>query len=79
MKEKTTDKIIVNMGQKMKAKEFIKMLEDNLTPDAEMDFLCIGNSEAFWLDIISVNMNVDVDDPENRYRGGVVFSMRTIE
>ena len=61
--------------------EFIKMLKDNLKPNAQMDFLLIGhlNDERFvtaFLDIRDVCMNVDVDDPDNKNRGGVVFKIR---
>ena len=64
----------------MTRNEFIKLLKDNLKPNAEMDFLLIdrfddGRPISAFLDIRSVCMNVDVDDPNNRNRGGVVFSV----
>lgn len=61
--------------------EFIKLLKNNLKPNARMDFLLIdkinGNDFVGFLDIDDVCMNVDVDDPNNRNRGGIVF--RTIK
>lgn len=61
--------------------EFIKLLKNNLKPNAQMDFLLIdkinGNDFVGFLDIDDVCMNVDVDDPNNRNRGGIVF--RTIK
>ena len=61
--------------------EFIKLLKDNLKPDAEMDFLLIdrfddGRPISVFLDIRSVGMNVDLDDPNNKNRGGVVFDIK---
>ena len=66
----------------MTRNEFIKMLKDNLKPNAEMDFLLIGklNDGKFvtaFLDIDDVCMNVDIDDPKNKNRGGVVFDIKT--
>lgn len=60
--------------------EFIKLLMDNLKPDAQMDFLVIdkmsdGKSFMAFLRVDDVCMNVDVDDPNNRNRGGVVFKI----
>ena len=65
----------------MTRNEFIKMLKDNLKPNAEMDFLLVdrlddGKFVAAFLDIRDINMNVDVDDPKNRNRGGVVFKIK---
>ena len=61
--------------------EFIKLLKNNLKPNTQMDFLLIdkinGNDFVGFLDIDDVCMNVDVDDPNNRNRGGIVF--RTIK
>ena len=64
----------------MTRNEFIKLLKDNLKPNAEIDFLLIdrfddGRPISAFLDIRSVCMNVDVDDPNNKNRGGVVFSV----
>ena len=61
--------------------EFIKMLKDNLKPNAEIDFLLIdrfddGRPISVFLDIRSVGMNVDIDDPNNKNRGGVVFDIK---
>lgn len=65
----------------MTRNEFIKMLKDNLKPNAEMDFLLIdrfddGRPISVFLDIRSVGMNVDIDDPENKNRGGIVFGIK---
>ena len=63
----------------MTRNEFIKMLKENLKPNAQMGFLLIdkinGKDFVGFLDIKDVCMNVDVDDPNNRNRGGVVFSV----
>lgn len=61
--------------------EFIKMLKDNLKPNAEMDFLLVGrlNNGKFinaFLDIHDINMNADIDDPDNKSRGGIVFNIK---
>lgn len=61
--------------------EFIKMLKDNLKPNAEIDFLLVGilDDGKFvnaFLDIRDVCMNVDVDDPKNKNCGGVVFKIK---
>lgn len=58
--------------------EFIKLLKENLKPSAQMDFLLVGRLDdgkfvTAFLDIDDVCMNVDVDDPNNRNRGGIVF------
>lgn len=55
--------------------EFIKLLKDNLKPNAQVDFLLIDHKQPItaFLDIHNVCMNADVDDPNNRNRGGVVF------
>lgn len=60
--------------------EFIKLLMDNLKPDAQMDFLVIdkmsdGKSFMAFLKVDDICMNVDVDDPKNKNRGGVVFKI----
>ena len=65
----------------MTRNEFIKLLKDNLKPNAEMDFLLIdrfddGRPISAFLDTISVGMNVDIDDPNNKNRGGVVFDIK---
>ena len=65
----------------MTRNEFIKLLKDNLKPNAEMDFLLIdrfddGRPISVFLDIRSVGMNVDIDDPNNKNRGGVVFDIK---
>jgi hypothetical protein len=65
----------------MTRNEFIKLLKDNLKPNAQMDFLLIdrlkdGKFITAFLDIKDVCMNVDVDDPNNKNRGGVVFTIK---
>jgi len=57
------------------------MLKDNLKPNAQMDFLVIGSlgdgrPVTAFLDINDVCMNVDVDDPDNKNRGGIVFKIQ---
>lgn len=61
----------------MTRNEFIKLLEENLKPDAEMDFLIYDHKKPMiaFLNIHDVCMNVDVDDPNNYNRGGVVFTI----
>lgn len=66
----------------MTRNEFIKMLKDNLKPNAEMDFLLVGRLDdgkfiTAFLDIHDVCMNVDIDDQSNKNRGGVVFDIKT--
>ena len=65
----------------MTRNEFIKLLKDNLKPNAEIDFLLIdrfddGRPISVFLDIRSVGMNADIDDPNNKNRGGVVFDIK---
>ena len=65
----------------MTRNEFIKLLKDNLKPNAEMDFLLIdrfddGRPISVFLDIRSVGMNADIDDTKNKNRGGVVFDIK---
>ena len=65
----------------MTRNEFIKLLKDNLKPNAEIDFLLIdrfddGRPISVFLDIRSVGMNADIDDSKNKNRGGVVFDIK---
>ena len=62
----------------MTRNEFIKLLKDNLKPNAQMDFLvCDYNKPTVaFLDIRDVGMNADVDDPDNKNRGGIVFTIK---
>lgn len=66
----------------MTRNEFIKLLEDNLEPCSELDFLLLGEmkdgrfAHAF-LNVRDVCMNADVDDPDNYNRGGIVFGIQT--
>ena len=64
----------------MTRNEFIKLLKDNLKPNAEMDFLVIDINEpmAAFLEVDYVCMNADVDDPNNKNRGGVVLKIKKI-
>lgn len=62
----------------MTRNEFIKLLKDNLKPNAEMDFLVADHNPPIvaFLDVHHVFMNADVDDPNNKNRGGVVFTIK---
>lgn len=62
----------------MTRNEFIKLLKDNLKPSAQVDFLICDYKKPVvaFLDIKDVCMNVDVDDPDNRNRGGIVFTIK---
>lgn len=62
----------------MTRNEFIKLLKDNLKPNAQMDFLICDYKKPVvaFLDIKDVCMNVDVDDPDNKNRGGIVFTIK---
>lgn len=62
----------------MTRNEFIKLLKENLKPNAEMDFLIIDHNKPIvaFLDVHNVCMNADVDDPDNKNRGGVVFTIK---
>lgn len=64
----------------MTRNEFIKMLENNLRPNAEMNFLLVdrfkdGRPVSVFMDIRDVCMNVDIDDPNGKNEGGVVFKI----
>lgn len=58
--------------------EFIKLLKDNIKPDAEIDFLICDYKKPMvaFLDVEDICMNVDVDDPNNYNRGGIVFTIK---
>ena len=62
----------------MTRNEFIKLLKENIKPNAQMDFLVIDNNKPIiaFLDIDDVCMNADVDDSNNYNRGGVVFKIQ---
>ena len=65
----------------MKRNEFIDLLKQNLKTKAELDFLLMGKLRdgrdiVAFLDVLDVGMNVDVDDPENQNRGGIVFKIK---
>ena len=62
----------------MTRNEFIKLLKENLKPNAEIDFLVWDTQKPIvaFLDIDNVCMNADVDDPNNNNRGGIVFVIK---
>ena len=68
----------------MTRNEFIDWLKSELKPNAQMDFLVVDYENILeqqvtavaFLDIHSIGMNVDVDDPGNRKRGGIVFEIK---
>ena len=65
----------------MTRNEFIKILKDNLKPNAELDFLVadrFDDGRPIWafLKVDDVCMNADIDDPKNKNRGGVVFKIQ---
>lgn len=62
----------------MTRNEFIKLLKDNLKPNAQIDFLVCDHNKPLvaFLDVRDVCMNADVDDPDNKNRGGVVFTIK---
>lgn len=62
----------------MTRNEFIKLLKENLRPNAEIDFLISDHKKPLvaFLDVRDVCMNADVDDPNNFNRGGVVFTIK---
>lgn len=67
----------------MTRNELIKLLKDNLKPSAQMDFLLNGKLNdghdiCAFLDIKDVCMNADVDDLQNKNRGGIVFKIKDI-
>lgn len=58
--------------------ELIKLLQENIEPNAEMDFLVVDHNRPMiaFLDVHDVCMNEDVDDPNNYNRGGIVFKIQ---
>jgi len=60
----------------MKAKDLVQRIQSNLKDDADVDFLLIDGTDLCWLDLRSVNMNADIDDPRNRNNGGLVFVVK---
>ena len=72
------DEIRILSGDYMTRNEFIKLLKDNLKPNAQIDFLVCDHNKPLvaFLDVRDVCMNVDVDDPDNKNRGGVVFTIK---
>ena len=69
---------ILVLGEEHYKHEFIKLLKENLKPNAQMDFLIIDHKKPMvaFLDIHNVCMNADIDDPNNKNRGGVVFTIK---
>lgn len=62
----------------MTRNEFIKILKENLKPNAQMDFLICDHIKPMvaFLDVHDVCMNADIDDPNNKNRGGIVFTIK---
>lgn len=65
----------------MTRNELIEQLKKNLKPNAEADFLLIDNLSngkhiTAFLDIRDICMNVDIDDPNNKNRGGITFKIK---
>lgn len=62
----------------MTRNELIKLLKENLKPNAQIDFLVCDYKKPMiaFLDIKDVCMNADVDDPKNKNRGGIVFTIK---
>lgn len=62
----------------MTRNEFIKLLKDNIKPNAQIDFLVCDYKKPVvaFLDINDICMNADVDDPNNKNRGGIVFTIK---
>lgn len=58
--------------------ELIKLLKDNLKPNAQVDFLVCDHNKPIvaFLDVHDVCMNADIDDPENKNHGGIVFTIK---
>ena len=56
----------------------IKLLKENLKPNAQIDFLVCDHNKPMvaFLDISDVCMNADIDDHENKNRGGIVFTVK---
>lgn len=65
----------------MTRNELIKIIKENIKPNAQIDFLLIdrlddGRPISAFLDIRDVGMNADIDEPENKNRGGIVFEIK---
>ena len=62
----------------MTRNELIKLLKENLKPNAQIDFLICDYNKPMvaFLDIKDVCMNADVDDPKNKNHGGIVFTIK---
>ena len=62
----------------MTRNELIELLERNIKPNAEIDFLICDHEKPMvaFLDVKDVCMNADVDDPNNYNRGGIVFTIK---
>ena len=70
------DVIPIKESLALKVKELVQKIQNNLRDDAEVDFLLIDGTDLAWLDLRSVNMNADVDDPNNLRRGGLTFFIK---
>lgn len=62
----------------MTRNELIKLLKENLKPNAQIDFLICDYNKPMvaFLDIHDICMNADVDDPKNKNHGGIVFTIK---
>lgn len=62
----------------MTRNELIKLLADHFEPDTQIDFLICDYNKPLvaFLDIEHMGKNIDVDDPDNYNRGGIVFTIR---
>lgn len=60
--------------------KFIKLLEENIEPNAEMNFLICDCDKPLvaFLEIDNVCMNADVDDERSCNEGGVVFTIEKV-
>ncbi len=62
----------------MTRNEFVKLLNEYIEPNAEIDFLVYDNDKPIvaFLDVERVCMNEDVDDPNNYNSGCVVLTIK---
>lgn len=62
----------------MTRNEFIELLKKNIKPNAEMCFLVSDYNKPLvaFLEIDDICMNADVDDPDSKNCGGVVFRIK---
>ena len=62
----------------MTRNELIKLLKENLKPNAQIDFLICDYNKPMvaFLNIHDICMNADVDDPKNKNHGGIIFTIK---